>query len=75
MEIIIVDRETTELPEIQCLSNRMPNRLSRRALEYWIEKHHNPSETPLVLVHFDRRDDGQPGFKVVCSEIDKTFVF
>lgn len=75
METIVIDHATAELPEIQCLANHMPTSLTRRALECWIEKHHNPSETPLVLVHYDRRDDGQPGFKIVCSEIDKTFVF
>lgn len=75
MEIVNVDPSTEGLPDLVCLANRMPTAATRTALVYWIEKHHNPNEDPLVLVHFDRRDDDLPGFKVICSEIEKTFVF
>lgn len=75
MEIINVDPTIEGLPAVQCLANQMPTAASRTSLVYWIEKHYNPNEDPLVLIHFDRRDDETPGFKVICSEIDKTFVF
>lgn len=76
MEIINVDRTQYEdFPaELQLLANQMPTSDSRRRLEAWIERHFNQNGEPLVLVNYDRRDDG-PGFKIVCVDIDTTFVF
>lgn len=76
MEIINVDPATEGLPPVVCLANHMPTAVTRQALVSWVEKTYNAeSEAMLVLIHFDRRDDAVPGFKIVCSEIDKTFVF
>lgn len=75
MEIINITCPAEGVPDVVTLANRMPTAATRAALLYWIEKNHNAGEDHLALVYFDRRDDDVPGFKVVCTEIEKTFVF